>query len=241
MITASAPDLFEKNYEDQQAKNENKITGYRIYNSEQKRRTKRNDLPALYPDLPTEKYDVIYADPPWDYGGKMQFDKSSAKAEEMDWSKNIFISSANFKYPTLKIAELKKIPLLEIAKDDCLLFMWVTNPHLAQGMDLGRHWGFEYKTVAFVWDKMVHNPGKYTMSYCELCLVFKKGRIPHPRGTRNEKQLIRSPRGAHSVKPPAVREAIDRMFPDQKKVELFARSRTLNWDVWGLDVREAYE
>lgn len=56
--------------------------------------------------------------------------------------------------------------------------MWVTNPHLAQGIELGRAWGFEYRTVAFVWDKMVHNPGQYTMSYCELCLVFKRGRIP---------------------------------------------------------------
>ena len=49
-----------------------KLTGYRIYSAEQERRTKRNDLPALYPDLPNKKYDIIYADPPWDYGGKMQ-------------------------------------------------------------------------------------------------------------------------------------------------------------------------
>ncbi len=218
-----------------------KITGYTIYNAEQKRRTKRNDLPALYPDLPTQKYDIIYADPPWDYGGKMQFDKSSKKAEEMDWDKSIFISSANFKYPTVKTKELKKIPLLEIANDDCLLFMWVTNPHMAQGIELGKAWGFEYKTVAFIWDKMVHNPGQYTMSYCELCLVFKRGRIPRPRGTRNEKQLVRSPRGAHSVKPAEIRKAIERMFPEQKKIELFARQKPKNWDVWGLDVQEVYE
>ncbi len=241
MNKVSLLDLFEETQQLLETGSANKVTGYRVYNSEQKRRTKRNDLPNLYPDLPAEKYDIIYADPPWDYGGKMQFDKSSAKAEKIDLSRNIFISSANFKYPTLKIKELKKIPLLEIAKDDCLLFMWVTNPHLAQGIELGQHWGFEYKTVAFVWDKMVHNPGKYTMSYCELCLVFKRGRIPNPRGTRNEKQLIRSPRGAHSVKPPEVRCAIDRMFPEQKKVELFARSKSFNWDVWGLDVRESYD
>jgi N6-adenosine-specific RNA methylase IME4 len=218
-----------------------KLTGYKIYDAEQKRRIKHNNLPDLYPDLPLKKYDVIYADPPWDYGGKMQFDKSSKKSEEMDWGRNIFISSANFKYPTLKSSELKKIPILEIASDDCLLFMWVTNPHLAQGIALGESWGFEYRTVAFIWDKMVHNPGKYTMSYCELCLVFKRGKIPSPRGSRNEKQLIRSPRGAHSAKPQEVREAIERMFPTQSKIELFARGRPKNWDVWGLDVREVYE
>ncbi|MFN9790690.1 MAG: MT-A70 family methyltransferase [Holosporales bacterium] len=218
-----------------------KLTGYRIYDAEQKRRIKRNDLPDLYPDLPLKKYDIIYADPPWDYGGKMQFDKSSKKSDEMDWKKNIFISSANFKYPTLKSGELKKIPMLEIASDDCLLFMWVTNPHLAQGIELGEAWGFEYRTVAFIWDKMVHNPGKYTMSYCEMCLVFKRGKIPSPRGSRNEKQLIRSPRGEHSVKPKEIREAIERMFPSQSKIELFARDKAEDWDVWGLDVQEVYE
>jgi N6-adenosine-specific RNA methylase IME4 len=217
------------------------LTGYTIYNAEQQRRTQRNDLPELYPDLPDKTYDIIYADPPWDYGGKMQFDKSSSSADKMDWTKNIFISAANFKYPTLKLPQLKKIPLTEIAKDDCLLFMWVTNPHMANGISLGQAWGFEYKTVAFVWDKMVHNPGKYTMSYCELCLVFKRGRIPTPRGTRNEKQLISAPRQAHSVKPTEVREAITRMFPTQDRIELFARQRPADWDVWGLDVREEYE
>jgi N6-adenosine-specific RNA methylase IME4 len=220
---------------------ERKLTGYRIYNAEQMRRLKRNDLPALYPDLPTQRYGILYADPPWDYGGKMQFDKSSRRAEAMDWSKSIFISSATFKYPTLKLEELKRIPIEEIVEEDSLLFMWVTNPHLAQGIELGQAWGFEYRTVAFVWDKMVHNPGKYTMSYCELCLVFKRGRIPGPRGTRNEKQLVRVPRGDHSAKPDDIRKAIERMFPAQQKIELFARRKPEGWDVWGLDVREVYD
>lgn len=218
-----------------------RVTGYTIYNAEQERRTLRNDLPDLYPDLPEKRYDIIYADPPWDYGGKMQFDRTSTSSDNMDWGKRIFISSANFKYPTLKLKDLKRIPLLEISADDCLLFMWVTNPHLAHGIELGQAWGFEYKTVAFVWDKMVHNPGKYTMSYCELCLVFKRGRIPSPRGTRNEKQLLSAPRGAHSVKPSEVRKAIERMFPTQNRIELFARQRPSDWDVWGLDVRENFD
>ena len=119
--------------------------------------------------------------------------------------------------------------------------MWVTNPHLAQGIELGKAWGFEYRTVAFVWDKMVHNPGQYTMSYCELCLVFKRGRIPKPRGARNIKQLIHSPRGEHSQKPLDVLKGIEKMFPTQDKIEIFARHKPANWDVWGLDVREEYE
>ena len=214
----------------------NKRTGYSIYNGEAKRRIKQNTLPSLYPKLPNKKFDIIYADPPWDYNGKLQFDKSSKSAEQIDLSKNIFISSAVFKYPTLKTSELMKIPIHEIAKNDCLLFMWTTNPHLSQAVELGEAWGFEYKTVAFVWDKMNHNPGQYTLSNCELCLVFKRGRIPKPRGARDIQQLVQSPRREHSEKPIEVMQAIEKMFPTQERIELFARRKTKGWSAWGLDI-----
>ena len=211
-------------------------TGYSIYNEDAKKRTKQNTLSDLYPKLPNKKFDVIYADPPWDYNGKLQFDNSSKDAESIDLSKKIFISSAAFKYPTLKTSELMKLPVQGIARDDCLLFMWTSNPHLAQAIELGEAWGFEYKTVAFIWDKMNHNPGQYTLSNCELCLVFKRGRIPKPRGARNIKQLVRSPRKEHSEKPIEVIQAIEKMFPAQERIELFARRKTKGWSVWGLDV-----
>lgn len=212
------------------------ITGYTIYNAEAKKRKKENTLEELYPKLPNKKYDIIYADPPWDYGGKLQFDKSSKSKEKLDISRNIFISSASFKYPTLKLNELKKLLLTQIAKDDCLLFMWTSNPHLAQSIELGKAWGFEYRTIAFVWDKMNHNPGKYTLSNCEVCLVFKKGKIPTPRGARNVQQLVKSKRNGHSEKPIEVMQGIEKMFPTQAKIELFARKKYPEWDVWGLDV-----
>lgn len=211
-------------------------SGYQKCKEIIKEKAKKNVLPEMFPILPNKKYDIIYADPPWDYGGKTQFDKTSKSKEVIDFSKNIFISSANFEYPTVKTSILKQMPIGQITKEDCLLFMWVTNPHLAQGIELGQAWGFEYKTVGFVWDKMIHNPGQYTMSYCELCLIFKKGKIPTPRGARNIKQLIRVPRMEHSRKPIEVLNNIDKMFPTQSKIELFARHKPVGWDVWGLDV-----
>ncbi len=214
----------------------NKRTGYSVYNKDAKSRAKENTLPSLYPELPSKKFDIIYADPPWDYNGKMQFDKTSKSKDDIDLSRKIFISSATFKYPTLKLDELMNIPIYEIANDDCLLFMWATSPHLAQSLELGKAWGFNYRTVAFIWDKMSHNPGKYTLSNCELCLVFKRGRIPQPRGARNIQQLVRSPRKEHSEKPIEVAQAIEKMFPTQERIELFARRKIDGWSVWGLDM-----
>jgi len=212
------------------------ISGYSIYNIEAKKRTKINPLDEIYPELPNEIYDVIYADPPWDYNGKMQYDKSSIKTENVGFKKNIFISSAIFKYPTLKLNELKELNVKSIAADDSLLFMWTTGPQLAYAIELGQAWGFEYKTIAFVWDKMVHNPGRYTLSQTELCLVFKRGRIPAPRGARNIRQLVQIHRSKHSEKPEVVLDGITKMFPEQKKIELFARKNYIGWDNWGLEI-----
>jgi N6-adenosine-specific RNA methylase IME4 len=215
-----------------------KITGYSKYSLDVKKRTKINTLKELYKPLPKKKYPVIYADPPWFYNGKLQFDKSSKSKDKIDIKKNIFISTASFKYPTLKTEELKKLKVEDISEKDCILFMWTSNPHLDQAIELGKSWGFDYKTVAFVWNKMVHNPGQYNLSYCELCLLFKKGRIPTPRGARNIKQLVESKRTKHSEKPIKVLTNIEKMFPSQKKIELFARTKNKGWDVWGLESRK---
>ncbi|MCL2116859.1 MAG: MT-A70 family methyltransferase [Planctomycetaceae bacterium] len=215
------------------------ISGYSIYRVEFQKRTKLNPLEEIYPKLPTTTYDIIYADPPWDYNGKMQYDKSSIKTENVGFEKNIFISSATFKYPTLKLRELKELDVNTIAANDSLLFMWTTGPQLSYAVELGQAWGFEYKTIAFVWDKMVHNPGRYTLSQTELCLVFKKGRIPMPRGARNIRQLIHIPRGEHSEKPVTVLDGITKMFPTQKKIELFARKNYHGWDNWGLEIPDS--
>ena len=210
-------------------------SSYSLYNPEFHKRTRHNPLDSVFPKLPEKKYSILYADPPWHYNGKMQYDRSAVVDLNQNWEKNIFISSACFKYPTVKTSHLKELPVGQIAEGDSLLFMWTTNPHLAQAIELGNAWGFEYKTVAFVWNKMSHNPGHYTVSYCELCLLFKRGRIPRPRGARNIKQLVEIPRREHSKKPEQVAEGIEKMFPTQSKIELFARGNRNNWDSWGLD------
>lgn len=214
-----------------------KPTGYSVYHKAFRKRLRHNTLAELYPPLPRAKFDILYADPPWHYNGKMQFDRSSTTREAIDLSKNIFISSAAFKYPTLKLDELKTLPVQSIASDDSLLFLWATNPHLDQAIELGRAWGFEYRTVVFVWNKMVHNPGKYNLSFCELCLLFKRGRIPTPRGVRNTRQLINAPRGAHSEKPEEAARNIELMFPHHKRIELFARTARPGWAAWGMEAQ----
>lgn len=174
----------------------------------------------------SNRYGVIYADPPWDYKGQ----KQHAGAGSGD------TGGAIAHYSTVTLKDLKRLDVGAVCADDCILFMWATNPHLDQAIDLLKAWGFKWATVGFVWNKCRVNPGFYTMSQCELVLIGKRGKIPSPRGARNIRQYVRELRGPHSVKPAEVRRRIEQMFPEQNKLELFARVRPNGWHVWGNEV-----
>jgi len=173
-----------------------------------------------------KRYDIIYADPPWLYKcGKNHLAKKSMVNGKDDMP-----------YSSMTISDMENLKLNGIANDNCLLFLWVTSPFLKIGIDMLDSWGFKFSTVAFVWHKQRANPGSYTLSECELCLVAKKGKIPKPRGSRKERQFLDKMRTEHSKKPNEIRDRIAAMFPRQTKIELFARRNSVGWDVWGNEV-----
>jgi len=175
-------------------------------------------------ELPNKKYNIIYSDPAWNYKGHKQHNnKESNKSVENH-------------YTTTTLKDMKNININSISDDDCLLFMWSSSPHLNQAIELGEAWGFKYITIGFVWDKQKVNPSYYTMSQVEICLIFKKGKIPQPRGTRNTRQFLSEMRGKHSKKPDEIRNRITEMFPSQSKIELFARDKYEGWDFWGNEI-----
>jgi N6-adenosine-specific RNA methylase IME4 len=84
-------------------------------------------------------------------------------------------------------------------------------------------------------EKQVANPGYYTLSSVEYCIVGTKGAIPKPRGARNERQFLSRRRGRHSAKPKDFIERISRMHPAQNKLEIFSRKAHDDWFCWGHD------
>ena len=171
------------------------------------------------------KYEIIYADPPWDYKGQTQH----------GGKKTSDTGGALSHYPTMKLKDLIDLkPMIDnLADNNCLLFMWTSSPHLDQAIELLKGWGFKYATISFIWDKQRVNPGFYTMAQCEIVITGKRGRIPKNRGARNIRQFYSEMRGRHSAKPHEIRRRIELMFPEQNKIELFARERFEGWDSWG--------
>lgn len=173
-----------------------------------------------------QKYKIIYADPPW------QFKVYSKKGLDR---------SAESHYPTMSLKEIQALPVGELADPDCVLFMWTTVPLLKDCFSVMNAWGFEYKTVAFVWiklnrksDSLFWGMGHWTRANAELCMLATKG---HPkRKSAGVHQVIISHVEEHSKKPDEVRRRIIQLVGDLPRVELFARQKTDGWDVWGNEV-----
>lgn len=83
-------------------------------------------------------------------------------------------------YPTLTDAELRLLPIREIAKDDAVLLMWTTGPMKDKALALIRYWNFTYKTSMFVWNKVSGGrvqslKGKYSNPSTEEVLIATRG------------------------------------------------------------------
>jgi len=174
------------------------------------------------------KFEIIYADPPWNY-------KSNGNTGDI-FSGNKITSNVDNHYETMKTEDIMKLDIPSISSKDCLLYMWVTNPFLEHGIKLMNAWGFKFTTVGFVWNKQRVMPGFYTMSQCELVIIGKKGKIPIPRGARNIKQYLEEKRTVHSKKPDEIRKRIEELHPTQTKIELFTREKHEGWVNWGNEI-----
>jgi len=180
-----------------------------------------------------KKYQIIYADPPWEYDNERNHDPKDG----------------GMTYPTLSQDDLKMLPVGNISDKDCALALWATMPKLREAIEVIDAWGFQYITCLFTWVKLNPNGegiysglGHWVNGNAELCLFGKKG---HPkRYSKNVKQIQMHPIANHSKKPAVIRDVIIKLFGNLPRIELFARKPNLlfdaesydGWDVWGNEV-----
>ena len=135
----------------------------------------------------------------------------------------------------MSLYDIKKLPVSELADENCALFMWTTIPFLKQSFDVMEAWGFQYKTVAFVWikknrkaDSLFWGTGYWTRANSEICMLATRG---HPkRQSASVHQVIISHIEEHSKKPEEARERIVELMGDVRRIELFARRKSPGWD-----------
>jgi len=172
-------------------------------------------------ELPRAYYGAILADPTWDF---------------RTWSARGRGRSPDRHYRSkLTLAEIKALPVAEIAAPNCVLFLWATWPCLLYALEVIAAWGFVYKTDGFLFVKLTKDGkrvrmgnGYWTRANTEPCLLATRG---HPtRIHRDVYQVIAEPRRENSRKPDCTRQRIERLVAGPY-LELFARSPRRGWDV----------
>jgi N6-adenosine-specific RNA methylase IME4 len=172
------------------------------------------------PELPQGQFDVISADPPWDYhhANRGAPDNHYAVMTDQD-IENLQIPSA----------------------ENAVLFLWAPIAKLPTVLKVMEKWGFDFKTGA-VWIKDKIGIGYYFRGQCELLLLGTKGKMPLPQESTRPSQYIIAERNEHSAKPNEVYGMIEQMYPNRKYLELFARKKHSDkWTAWGNEVAEGEE
>ena len=187
--------------------------------------------------FPDKKYQIIYADPPWNFSGYVKELKSGIVRPPLD-------------YQIMSDIEIISLPVQSIISQNAILFMWIVDCKIPLIVPLMEGWGFTYKTVGFVWNKIAkHTTGvnatfsKYTRKSCEFLYVGTRGKCLAENHTQN--QYVPQAKRKHSQKPDCIRDMIVKMCGDLPRIELFARKPQgqlienpswNGWDVWGNEV-----
>ena len=180
-----------------------------------------------------KKYSTIYADPPW------QFQNRTGKVAPEH--------KRLTRYDTMKLEDIKALPISRLSQDKCHLYLWIPNALLPDGLEVMKSWGFEYKTN-IIWEKVRHDGqpdgrgvGFYFRNVTEMLLFGVRGdknRTLSP--ARSQVNLIRSIKREHSRKPDEIIPIIEACSPGPY-LELFARGARTGWDMWGNQAEETYE
>lgn len=179
------------------------------------------------------KYDVIYADPPWEYR------QSGSKKNSRGMAKQ--------HYTTMSTDDICKLPVRGICTDKAICFMWATFPNIGEALKVMDAWGFTYKTAAFVWvkqnkksDSLFWGMGAYTRANVEVCLlgISKETKASKVVKSHAVHQVIQSQIEEHSKKPHEARRRIEELLGDVPRIELFAREECAGWDCWGDEVNK---
>ncbi len=167
-----------------------------------------------------KKYQVIYADPPWDV------------KRGPDWGSGG--PTKDLPYPTMSIKGIKRLAVKQIAAEDAHLYLWAINKYIPEAYEIAAEWGFKVSCL-LTWCKPRHGIGigGTFVQTTEHLLFCRRG--SHKANRRINTTWFEHGRLKHSEKPMFFRNLIESVS-NGPRIELFAREKFLGWDVWGDEV-----
>lgn len=143
-------------------------------------------------------------------------------------------------YPVMELKDIEKHlkTATELTNDNAILFLWTIDKYLIEAQRMAE--GLGYKLHArMIWNKLNGIPAAFTVRFGhEYMLYMYKGKmIPVAKEERGKILDVFEERvKRHSQKPEVSFEIINRLYPDLKKLEMYARSEREGYDCWGNEV-----
>lgn len=189
------------------------------------------------------KYQVIYADPPWDQknGAPLKGYTVVDGVQTLQRAKN---SPRNQSYNTMDLKSISEIPVKGIVEKDSVLFMWTTNKFLLDAKQVIEAWGFKY-VACITWKKkrMGGGLGGDVRITSEFLLFCRRGSLraaqPLTESVIEAKREYVNGYPVGSRKPNVFRKIIEEMYPEATRLEMFAREHWAGWDVFGDQVENS--
>lgn len=190
-----------------------------------------------------KKYNVIYADPPWNQkAGRKMSGYKVVDGKEI-WNSN-HIKTENLPYQTMTVDEIAAMPVKGITEKDAFLFMWVTNKYLLKCEKVVNAWGFEF-VACITWKKkrMGGGLGGVVRITSEHLLFCRRGNLKAlaniPESVIEAKRPYVNGYPCHSKKPEEFAQIIEAISPPGNKLEMFAREPRKGWDSFGNEVENS--
>jgi len=174
------------------------------------------------------RYGIIYSDPPWKQkkGGLRKVRPNQTR---------------NLDYSTCSFAEITDIHLAakRLCNSNHNFFVWTIDKYLHATETIMNGLGYQLH-ARIVWDKQNGVAPAFTVRFSHEYLLwfYPQGKMLKPcKETRGKyTTVLREQATRHSQKPICAYEMLETMFPDVKKLELFARNERNGWDCWGNEV-----
>lgn len=171
------------------------------------------------------KYDLILADPPWrqSKGGKKKA-RPHTSGTELD-------------YPTMSLYDIGVTlqKFMKLGAPNHNFFLWTIDKHLRESEQMMFSNGYKLH-ARMIWNKVTGIPAAFTIRYGHEYLLwfYKEKLLPVASEERGKIHSVFTEQvKKHSQKPEVAYEILERLYPNAKKLELFARQKRENWDIWG--------
>lgn len=210
------------------------------------------------------KFNLIIADPPWQFTDRLTMSKVKRGAESQYKS-------------ILSYNDILNLKIKEIAEDNAIMALWVPSALIDIGLESMKNYGFNYKQT-FIWVKSKNEPllklkkqikkalkakddeqvlelidnfdlndtmkcylGRMFRQTHEVALIGTRGKTSNDRLNKSQISVYFGNNPKHSEKPYVLHERLEKMYPNYtKKLEIFGRRDYQDWVVLGNELQSEF-